>query len=706
MWHDRHAPRSEEDLAAVLHRKKVIDVREWLEQQRRALMQLAGGAAPTGHCGGGGGGAAGPRGAGPSSSRPAPQHSAEHGSQRQHQQQQRPLAPGGAAGCGAARPRPCGVAVLTGPAGCGKSACVRVLADAVGFDIVEWTPPPPVLWSEHQYQLLLLEDLPHTHDPERRQRLAASLRDLVACARGPVVLIATEVEGPAAGGGGPGGRGGAGDAGSMGGVKGLHKDILAVLNAAGALTISFNAITANNIAKLLLRVAAAEGLQLSPAAAVGLAEAADGDVRAALQALQMDAALLRAATRGAEAAEDRRGAGGGKAGKGGKKAGAGKGKGGKAAPSEMAMLRAGRQQALSAGEVARLAAAQRDLGLPLFHALGKFLYNKRAPLPGPGGGGGAGNSDSEDGEEAGKAAAAGRRGGGAKAGGKDKDSVALQQLNAHALRAGRAWTVGAGIGAQLPERLQRRPMRYDPEAIIQRCGLEAPRLLAFLHENYPPFVDPEADDAVDDVAVIAAYLSDSAVLCGLSRAAAAATAFGGTSLWMEDSPSASNLASAIAASVAGRGLMFGNTHPAPPRFNPIRAPAISSIDQAATANRAQLRSTMCRLAEAPAAGAAPSAGMAVGALGGSSQELVGDVMPWMRALAQSSQQHAAWLVRVLPGSWSYYWNGAVTEGAFLPRVAAPPPQQQQQQAAGGWGVAGVASGLEGLEIEDADPIED
>lgn len=79
-------------------------------------------------------------------------------------------------------------------------------------------------------------------------------------------------------------------------------------------------------------------------------------------------------------------------------------------------------------------------------------------------------------------------------------------------------------------RLQRPPMRYDPESIISRGGLEAPSLLAFLHENYPGFVAdsgaPErqqaagasgaggpqglaASEAVDDVATIAAYLSDS-----------------------------------------------------------------------------------------------------------------------------------------------------------------------------------------------------
>ncbi|GFR40779.1 hypothetical protein Agub_g1393, partial [Astrephomene gubernaculifera] len=171
-------------------------------------------------------------------------------------------------------------------------------------------------------------------------------------------------------------RGGGGDGGSMGGVKGFHKDILAALQSVGAHTISFNPATANNIAKLLLRVAAAEGLDLPPAEAVGLAEAADGDVRSALQALQMNAMLQKAASRGAEA----RGGGAAAGGRRGKKGSSSRGGGGSSTAggkSATAMLRVGRSQALTPGEVARLAAAQRDLGLPLFHALGKMLYNKR-----------------------------------------------------------------------------------------------------------------------------------------------------------------------------------------------------------------------------------------------------------------------------------------------------------------------------------------
>ena len=42
---------------------------------------------------------------------------------------------------------------LTGPPGCCKSSMVRVLADELGFDVVEWTAPTPTMWCEHKYQV-------------------------------------------------------------------------------------------------------------------------------------------------------------------------------------------------------------------------------------------------------------------------------------------------------------------------------------------------------------------------------------------------------------------------------------------------------------------------------------------------------------------------------------------------------------------------
>lgn len=141
-----------------------------------------------------------------------------------------------------------------------------------------------------------------------------------------------------------------------------------------------------------------------------------------------------------------------------------------AGPSATTLVRNGRQQQLSAGEVAALAAAQRDLGLSPFHALGKILYNKRLVVGTNGLGDGqddgevAGGEEEEDDEwaptqrrkaGAGVAKAGKGRGRGAAAGGgggggrdpKDKDSVALKQLRSHALGGSRTWM--AGVAAEM-----------------------------------------------------------------------------------------------------------------------------------------------------------------------------------------------------------------------------------------------------------------
>lgn len=54
-------------------------------------------------------------------------------------------------------------------------------------------------------------------------------------------------------------------------------------------------------------------------------------------------------------------------------------------------------------------------------------------------------------------------------------------------------------------RLWRPPLRIDPESIVQGSALEALQVTAFLAENYPHFF---ADDATEEVAAAAAYLSD------------------------------------------------------------------------------------------------------------------------------------------------------------------------------------------------------
>ena len=46
--------------------------------------------------------------------------------------------------------------VPAGPAGCGKSTVLMVLADSLGFELCTWEAPTPLLWQEHLHQVCCL----------------------------------------------------------------------------------------------------------------------------------------------------------------------------------------------------------------------------------------------------------------------------------------------------------------------------------------------------------------------------------------------------------------------------------------------------------------------------------------------------------------------------------------------------------------------
>lgn len=325
---------------------------------------------------------------------------------------------------------------------------------------------------------------------------------------------------------------------------------------------------------------------------------------------------------------------------------------------------------LGQGELVSIAQAQRDQGLQLFHALGKILYNKRRDQ--------AGGEEEEDevvwgadGEvvlEGATQGGHGRAGGGGAGSSRSrgKSAAALAREDAAAkvrqqrLRADApgAWLAVAGemaAAVQLPVSFQRPPMRYDPEALLQQSRLDALGAASFLLENYHSFI---ADDAVEDAALAACYLSDAATLATARVAAAGQGAgFAGVSGLEEDAVgggaggagnSSSGVMQACAGSVATRGLLFANCHPAPRRFLPMRAPAMGAAARACAANESSLQDFSRQLALL--LGTAPG--------GGSTHVLAAQVLPILRKLTTWPDYH--WLLRLMPSEWSYLWEGKVT----------------------------------------------
>jgi len=87
-----------------------------------------------------------------------------------------------------------------------------------------------------------------------------------------------------------------------------------------------------------------------------------------------------------------------------------------------------------------------------------------------------------------------------------------------------------------------------PEKILSQAHGKVRTVADFLHENVLDFID---DEAVDDAWVVLSYLSDADCLLTGSPFT---------------SYNSENMAQLIAASVAARGVLFGNAHVAPSRY--------------------------------------------------------------------------------------------------------------------------------------------
>ncbi|XP_074296321.1 cell cycle checkpoint protein RAD17-like isoform X2 [Silene latifolia] len=123
----------------------------------------------------------------------------------------------------------------------------------------------------------------------------------------------------------------------------------------------------------------------------------------------------------------------------------------------------------------------------------------------------------------------------------------------------------------LKEAFTRLPLKMDaPEKVLSQAYGQAKPVADFLFENVLDFLSQEA---IEDAWVVSSYLSDTDCLLssnhrGISR-----------------SYEAENLIQSAAASVAVRGVLFGNAHPSPSRWHSIRRPMLWQVEQSARRNR-------------------------------------------------------------------------------------------------------------------------
>ncbi|KAM0866554.1 hypothetical protein ACQ4PT_042578 [Festuca glaucescens] len=452
LWVDKYKPQSLAELA--VHKKKVEDVKKWLEEKLEAPKGTFGGLS----------------------------------------------------------------LVLTGQAGVGKSATVKAIAAEIGADLCEWTTPVPTLWAEHvhansglqyvskleefenfvekirKYSLLslastgtqrkliiiLIDDIPVSSGKASIARLGKCLTGLIQSTQIPTVISLTHYH-----------KSEANDT-SMWNSEELES----LLHGAGAHKIVFNPVTISSIKKILSRVCKQESSGTTEEIVHQIATSSGGDIRHAIMSLQyyclnprmLNSALARNAT----------------------------------------LLDLKDYGTLAPGQdcyslsSAISSPCGRDETLTLFHALGKFLHNKRET----------------DGDV----------------------NIDLESFS-------------------LKEKLRRNPLKMDvPEMILSQAHGKVRTVADFLYENALDFIN---DDAIDDAWVVMSYLSDADCLLAGSPITSAR--------WIvNESNESDSMSQLIAASVAARGVLFGNAHASPSRWHTIRSPKVWQIERTFRSTKDQI----------------------------------------------------------------------------------------------------------------------
>ncbi|KAK8511503.1 hypothetical protein V6N12_038106 [Hibiscus sabdariffa] len=318
--------------------------------------------------------------------------------------------------------------------------------------------------------ILVIDDLPVTNGRLAFERLQRCLVLLVRSTRVPTAILITDY----------------GNEDSSDLTARWMEELQLSLENAGASKVAFNPITNNSIKKTLSRICKQELCNVAAEEIDLIAKASGGDIRHAITSLQLF--CLKPNTELYLSSSDST----------------------PSYPKENV-------DELNTSSGGFSSQYGRDETLTLFHALGKFLHNKR----------------------------------------ETENLVALDQ---------NAFRVG--------EKFSRLPFKMDsPEKILCQAHGQSRPITDFLHENVLDFL---SDEAMDDAWTVASYLGDADLLLATFRRN------------LTRHSETENVLQSAAASVAVRGVLYGNFHPSPSRWHAIRKPKLWQIEHSLSHNQNEM----------------------------------------------------------------------------------------------------------------------
>ncbi|CAA7056990.1 unnamed protein product [Microthlaspi erraticum] len=398
------------------------------------------------------------------------------------------------------------VLLVTGQAGVGKSATIHLVASILGVTVYEWNAPIPTVWQEHLHNsssglkytskldefenfvessrkygviassssggtkspvVLLIDDLPLANGRHAFERLQNCLTLLVRSTQMPTVVLITDYD----------------KTDSSEQTARSMEDVQSSLERAGALKVAFNPITKNSIKKTLKRISSEEHCKVSTVEIDQMAGASGGDIRHAITSLQLFSVKPELNHTKIE--------------------------------SPMDNSYQGNEPTMHS-EIS--SCFGRDETLSLFHALGKFLHNKR-----------------------------------------ETDNVIVSDCS----------------DSLVHDQFARLPLKMDaPEKVLSQAHGQAGRVVDFLHENVLDFV---SDGAIEDAWCVSSYLADADLLLAALRGK------------MSGHNKREDVLESAGASVAVRGVLYGNKQPWSSRWHAIRKPKLWQVEQSSIQTKKQLR---------------------------------------------------------------------------------------------------------------------